>query len=274
MRIDSHQHFWKFDAVKDAWIPDEMWVIRKDFLPQDLRPILEESGVEGCIAVQAAPTENETDFLLSLSNKHDFIKGVVGWVDFTKTDVQKRLAYFSKESKFKGVRHLLQAHPADFMLQPKFLNGMEAFGNFNLTYDLLVLEHQLENTIELVSNFPNQKFVLNHLAKPQVTKGVSESWKKLILKLGSYENVSCKLSGLLTETENFIWKPKSFFPFFEVAFEAFGPDRLLFGSDWPVCLAAGEYYDTIKVIEKYFSAKDEIVIEKIMGLNAAKLYQL
>lgn len=274
MRIDSHQHFWKFDTIKDAWIPDEMSVIRRDFLPEDLKPILKENKVEGCVAVQAAPTEEETKFLLSLANKHDFIKGVVGWVDFTKTNVEERLAYFSKDPKFKGIRHLLQAQPANFMLQPNFLKGMEAFGNFNLTYDLLVLEDQLANTIELVSNFPNQKFVLNHLAKPNVSKGISKNWKELITKLADKKNVSCKLSGLLTETENFSWKPEDFYPFFDFALEVFGPNRLMFGSDWPVSLAAGQYADTLGIIENFLMTKNEIVIEKIMGLNAINFYQL
>lgn len=274
MRIDSHQHFWKFEKEKDAWIPDEMSVIRKDFLPEDLKPILEENKVKGCVAVQAAPTEEETKFLLSLANKHDFIKGVVGWVDFTKTNVEERLAYFSKDPKFKGVRHLLQAQPPNFMLQSQFLKGMEAFGNFNLTYDLLVLEDQLANTIELVSNFPNQKFVLNHLAKPKVSAGVSKNWKELFLKLGEKKNVTCKLSGLLTETENFSWKPEDFYPFLDLAIDAFGTDRLMFGSDWPVSLAAGKYNDTLEIIEAYLMTKNEIVIEKIMGLNAINFYQL
>ncbi|SKB71337.1 L-fuconolactonase [Salegentibacter holothuriorum] len=274
MRIDSHQHFWKFEKEKDAWIPDEMSVIRKDFFPENLKPVLERNKVDGCVAVQAAPTENETKFLLNLAKEYEFIKGVVGWVDFTGDNVEERLAYFSKDPKFKGVRHLLQAESANYMLQPEFLKGMEAFGNFNLTYDLLVLEDQLANTIELVSNFPNQKFVLNHLAKPNVSKGISKNWKELITKLADKKNVSCKLSGLLTETENFSWKPEDFYPFFDFALEVFGPNRLMFGSDWPVSLAAGQYADTLGIIENFLMTKNEIVIEKIMGLNAINFYQL
>lgn len=274
MRIDSHQHFWKFEKEKDAWIPSEMSVIRRDFLPEDLKPILKENMVEGCVAVQTAPTEEETKFLLNLANKHDFIKGVVGWVDFTSDNLDERLVYFSKDPKFKGVRHLLQAQPANYILQPEFLKGMEAFGNFNLTYDLLVLEDQLANSIELVSNFPNQKFVLNHLAKPKVSAGVSKNWKDMILKLGEKKNVSCKLSGLLTETENFIWKPEDFYPFLDLAIEAFGTDRLMFGSDWPVSLAAGQYSDTLEIIEGFLLTKKERLLENVLGNNAINIYKL
>ncbi len=274
MRIDSHQHFWKFEKEKDAWIPDEMSVIRKDFFPENLKPVLERNKVDGCVAVQAAPTENETKFLLNLAKEYEFIKGVVGWVDFTGDNLEERLTHFSKDPKFKGVRHLLQAKPASYMLQPEFLKGMEAFGNFNLTYDLLVLENQLANTIELVSNFPNQKFVLNHLAKPNVSKGISKNWKELITKLADKKNVCCKLSGILTETENFNWKTEDFYPFFDFALEVFGGDRLMFGSDWPVSLAAGNYADTVAIIESSLRTKNEIVIEKIMGLNAINFYQL
>lgn len=274
MKIDSHQHFWKFDPGKNAWIPDEMAVIRKDFFPEDLQPVLEKNQISGCVAVQAAPTEEETQFLLNLAEEYDFIKGVVGWVDFSKPDVADRLAHFIKNPRFKGIRHMLQSKPADFMLNEDFLNGMAVFEDFNLTYDLLVVENQLREAIELVEKFPNQKFVLDHLAKPNISRGVSSEWKNLISDLATNQNIHCKISGILTETENFYWKPEDFQPFLEFVFETFGENRLMFGSDWPVCLPAGNYGDTISIVENFLQDKNEIVLEKVMGKNASKFYQL
>lgn len=274
MKIDSHQHFWEFDPVKDAWIPDEMSIIRRDFFPGDLQPDLKKNQIFGCVAVQAAPSEEETDFLLDLAAEYNFIKGVVGWVDFTSSDVEDRLGHYTRNPLFKGVRHLLQARPTDFMLKEDYLNGMSIFEKFNLTYDLLVSENQLPETIKLVEKFPDQKFVLDHMAKPNISGGVSSMWKAMITDLAGNQNVYCKLSGFLTETKKLNWKPEDFHPFFEVVDNVFGPDRLMFGSDWPVCLAAGEYQDVVKIVEDFFMGKSEIVLEKVMGQNASKFYQI
>jgi len=273
MKIDTHQHFWKYHPVKDGWIPDEMSQIRKDFLPKDLNPLLESNDITGCVAVQAAASVDETNFLLKLASRNALILGVVGWVDFTDPDLRVQLKHFSNYPKFKGVRHLLQAYPAEYMLQANFIKGMSIFQEFNLSYDLLVSQDQLPQTIELVKRFPDQKFVLDHMAKPEISNGVSKNWKQLINELAENENVFCKLSGFLTETASFIWEPESFFPFFEVCLQAFGEDRLMYGSDWPVCLAAGKYEDTLENTKRFFS-NNEGVLHKVMGHNAVQFYQL
>lgn len=274
MRIDSHQHFWNYDPERESWIPDTMAVIRKDFLPIDLKPVLEKNNIDGCVVVQADESEEESQFLLELAAKNAFIKGVVGWVDLCAENSEERLSYYAENPLFKGIRYILQAKKDEFILSPQFQKGIAQLEKFNLSYDLLVLERQLPTAIALVKKFPKQRFVLDHLAKPQISNGVSAEWENNIRKLGSCANVYCKLSGLLTETDDFKWKPEDFTPFLEIVFQAFGEDRLLFGSDWPVCLSAGKYEDALSIIEHYFATKSELALEKIMGQNAINFYRL
>lgn len=251
MRIDAHQHFWKFDPVRDAWIDESMQVIRKDFLPSDLEPILKKNNVDGCIAVQADQSEAETKFLLDMAQNNSFIKGVVGWVDLMSDSVEDRLAHFSKDKNLKGIRHIVQAESNDFMLRSDFQNGISKLRQFNLTYDILVFAEQLPAAIELVEKFPEQPFVLDHIAKPKISEGLDKKWKAHIQELAKYENVSCKLSGMVTETKDFKWNGEAFTPFLDVVFNSFGEDRLLYGSDWPVCLLSSPYESVIKIIEDY-----------------------
>lgn len=274
MTIDSHQHFWKYDPIRDAWIDDSMQVIRKDFLPQDLQPILKQNNIDGCIAVQADQSETETEFLLRCAQTNPFIKGVVGWVDLLKNNVEDRLAHYSQNNLFKGVRHIVQAEANDFMLREDFQNGISKLEQFNLTYDILVFPPQLKAAIALVNKFPNQKFVLDHIAKPYIKDGKIDGWKQDIQELAKTPNVHCKVSGMVTEADLTGFETSDFIPYLDVVFEAFGTDRILYGSDWPVCLLAATYHEQLNIVQHYvadFSSKDQ---EKIMGLNAGSFYNL
>ncbi len=275
MVIDSHQHFWKYNPVRDSWIDESMQVIRKDFLPKDLKPILEANNVDGCIAVQADQSEEETQFLLKCAAENSYIKGVIGWLDLRAENIEERLTHFSKNKKFIGVRHIVQAEQDEsFMLKPKFINGIQKLEKFGLTYDILIHEHQLKQAIALVEKYPNQTFVLDHIAKPKISNGIDEVWKKNLILFASHANVSCKLSGMVTETKNFKWKGTDFTPFLDILVETFGMDRLLYASDWPVCLLAGEYHAVLQILTNYFidfSKEDKI---KFMGGNAKRIYNL
>ncbi|RPG68548.1 MAG: amidohydrolase [Flavobacteriaceae bacterium TMED42] len=274
MRIDSHQHFWKFDPVRDSWIDSSMQKIARDFLPQDLKPLLSQSQMEGCVAVQADQSETETQFLLDLAGKNTFIKGVIGWVDLRADDLSERLDFFSKNPLFKGVRHILQAEKEGFMMQDSFLRGIRQLKDFNLTYDLLVFPHQLEEAIALVKKNPDQLFVLDHLAKPYIKDQKIEDWAKHIKVLAKHKNVYCKLSGMVTEADWNHWRAQDFEKYLSVALETFGSDRLMFGSDWPVCLLAGSYQHVVQIIELFVKKLKPVEQNKIMGENARSFYKL
>lgn len=275
MRIDAHQHFWHYEPVRYPWIDDAMKKIQRDFLPEDLIPVLQRNNIDGTVAVQADQSEEETEVLLKLAKEHEFIKGVVGWVDLTAENVEARLEYFSGDELLKGLRHTVFDKEGEFMASPDFRKGISKLFDFRLTYDLLVFDYQLEAAIDLVRAFPLQIFVLDHLGKPVITaKGPSEKWCRDIEALGKCNNVSCKISGLVTQVPGFAWKEENIFPFLEVVWNAFGEDRLLFGSDWPVCLAAASYEDTSSLIYQFFSSFGQEVTQKIFGRNAIQFYDL
>lgn len=249
--------------------------IRRDYLPEDLKPILEENGVSGTILVQADQSEAETKFLLQQGNEHSFIKGVVGWIDLSGHDVEDRLTYHSQYPLFKGVRHTVWDEEGEFMLDSRFQRGISVLEKLGLTYDLLVFDYQLSGAVLLVQKFPQQPFVLDHMGKPQITPdGPSVQWEQFIRKLASNENVYCKLSGMFTETPGLKWEYAYFLPYLDVVAEAFGPERLMFGSDWPVSLSAATYQNVLSLIRNYFSSFSEVEIRKIMGENAVRFYNL
>ena len=275
MVIDSHQHFWKYDPVRYSWIDDSMKILRRDFLPSDLGPILKNNGVDGCVAVQADQSERETEFLLELANENEFIKGVVGWVDLRAEGVSKRLAHYSQNEKLKGVRHIVQEEPdPEFMLRKDFQNGVSRLAEFGLTYDILVYPNQLAAAVLLSRAFPEQKFVLDHIAKPRISEGLDNQWVNNIKELALNPNVSCKISGMVTETTNFKWQQEDFYPFIDVVLDAFGWRRLMYGSDWPVCLLGGNYKEVLTIVKDYISKLPENERAGIMGLNAKEFYSL
>ena len=273
MVIDSHVHFWKYDKQRDTWMKD-MKVLHQDYLPSTLLQTLKRNEVNGCIAVQADQSELETHFLVELSKTNDVIKGVVGWTDLQAVNAEARLEYFSQYPIIKGYRHIVQGEPIDFLDRKEFRNGIRALQRYNYTYDILIYHHQLKPAVEFVSSFPDQKFVLDHCAKPDVISGQINEWKTLITAMASHPNVYCKLSGLLTEADWKQWSAGDFYPYLDVVFEAFGTDRLMFGSDWPVMLAAGIYVQWKSLLEKYmenFAVEDK---QKVFGLNAVSFYNL
>ncbi|WP_026994962.1 amidohydrolase family protein [Flectobacillus major] len=275
MKIDSHQHFWKYDPIKHSWINDEMKVIQKDFLPSDLEPILLKHKFDGCVAVQADQSEAETDFLIDLAEKNDFIKGVVGWVDLMADDVYDRLEHYAQFKKVKGFRHIVQGETdPDFMLRPKFKAGITELGAYDFTYDILIYHYQLDQALRFVKLFPEQKFILDHIAKPDIKSGEYATWQTEIKKLALNQNVYCKVSGMVTEGEWTGWKPSDFKVYLDTVLKAFGPERLMFGSDWPVCLVAAQYDEMLQIVTDYIGSLTHLEQRKIMGETAQKIYNL
>jgi L-fuconolactonase len=274
MKIDSHQHFWQYNKIRDAWISDEMSILRNDFMPSDLAPILQKNGINGCIAVQADQSESETKFLLDLADKNEFIKGVVGWIDLRATNLEERLDFFSKNKKLKGFRHILQGEKPAFMLQPDFMAGVMALGKRDFTYDLLVFPKHLTAVKQFLRKLEGQPFVLDHLAKPYLKRGLIQQWKKDMQSIAKHENVYCKISGMVTEADWKTWKPAGFEPYLEVVLEAFGSKRLMYGSDWPVCLLAADYEGQFEVVKDFISKLTTTEQSQIMGENAVKFYNV
>jgi L-fuconolactonase len=275
MRIDAHQHFWQFDPVRDSWITNEMTVLQRDFLPADLEPLLVQHGFDGCVAVQADQSETETNFLIQLAKANDFIKGVVGWIDLQSEQIAERLAYYKQFAIVKGFRHILQGESQrDLMLHPRFKKGIEALQQFGFTYDILIFPDQLTFSKELVGQFPQQKFVIDHLAKPYIKNQKVNQWKSDFEQIAQYDNVYCKISGLVTEADWQKWKVEDFRPYLDVVVEAFGIDRILFGSDWPVCLLAASYESALSIVLDYFSSFTIEEQQKFFGRNAVQFYNL
>ena len=274
-KIDAHQHFWKFNEERDSWITEDMNVIRRDFLPEDLEPILKENNIEGCVVVQSDQTEQETLFQLQNATDFSFIKGVVGWVDLQDSQVEQRLDFFGEYDKLKGFRHILQGETdRDKMLQSGFLNGISKLERRSLTYDILVFPDQLKYLPEFVSKFPNQRFVLDHIGKPNIKIQEISEWKKDIQALAVFENVQCKVSGLVTETDWKTWKAEDFAPYLDAITESFGINRIMFGSDWPVCLLAASYTEVLTITEDYFKAFSVEERHLVFYQNAVDFYRL
>jgi len=273
-RIDAHQHFWKFDPIRDSWIDETMQKIQRDFLPEDLLPLLHENRFSGCVAVQASQFEDETNFLINLAAKNDFIKGVVGWVDLRGVIIEERLHHFSSNKIIKGFRHVVQGEPDDFMLRKDFQNGISALKEFNFTYDILIFHRQLPAAIELVNQFPDQPFVIDHIAKPDIKSGDILLWKKGIQEIAKAENVSCKISGMVTEADWKNWKTDDLKPYLDVIFENFSTDKLMFGSDWPVLNVASDYTEVVKNLENYIAHLSVENQNKIWYENAKSFYKL
>lgn len=275
LKIDAHQHFWRYNATRDTWITDEMSVLKRDFLPQELPPELAAAGIDASIAVQADQSEAETMFLLELANANPRIAGVVGWVDLRSPCLPERLEHFSHFPKLRGFRHIAQSEPDDrFLAGDKFVNGIAQLRRFAFTYDILVYPRQLPAAIDLASRLPDQLFVLDHLAKPEIKSGETEPWAQHIRHLSQNKNVFCKVSGLITEADLQHWKPQDFRAYLDVVFEAFGPDRLLFGSDWPVCLLAASYQQVVEIVTDYLQGFAESDKDKVFGGNAIRFYGL
>ncbi len=275
MIIDTHHHLWNYNPVEFDWIDDEMATIRKSFLPADLQTALAKNGVEGVVTVQARQSLEETDWLLKLASENDFMKGVVGWVPLADENIQLILEEYKSNPWLKGVRHVVQGEPdPEFILGKDFNNGISLLKNYNLVYDILIFEHQLPNTIRFVDQHPEQQFVVDHIAKPKIKTNELEPWAKNIKELAKRENVSCKISGMVTEADYKLWTAEQLRPYFEAVLEAFGPSRLLFGSDWPVCLVATSYSNWLELVKNTISKYTREEQDLILYKNAQRIYNI
>ncbi len=275
MRVDAHQHFWRYTPEEYGWISDGMAALRRDFLPPDLEPLLRAAGFDWCVAVQARQTLDETRWLLDLADAHPFIAGVVGWVDLCSPRVGEDLASLAGRRKLVGTRHIVQAEPDDrFLLRPDFCRGIATLESFDLAYDILIHARHLPVAIEFVRRFPRQRFVLDHLAKPLIETGAIDTWSRHMRELAAQPHVCCKLSGLVTEADWRRWRPGDITPYLDVAMEAFGPGRLMIGSDWPVCTVAGAYGPVMELVVRYTERLGAADRDLVLGGSAARFWRL
>ncbi len=275
MVIDTHHHFWKYNPEEYGWINNEMSVIRRNFLPEDLKKVIDENGVDGVISVHARQTIEETKTLLKYACENEFMKGVIGWLPLADKKFQEILDEFAINKSLKGLRHVVQGEPnPEFILGKAFNNGISSLKNYNLVFDILIYEHQLPNAIRFVDLHPNQQFVLDHIAKPKIRINEIEAWKKNIRELAKRENVVCKISGMVTEADYKCWTTEQLQPYFDVVLDAFGTNRLMFGSDWPVCLVATQYGSWLEMVKNQILKFSKEEQEKILYKNALKYYLL
>ena len=274
MRIDAHQHFWHYDPTHHVWMTEAMAALRRDYLPDELAPLLRAAGFDGTIAVQARQLLQETEWLLALAERHPWVQGVVGWVDLCSAELPAQLERLAPHPKLVGVRHVVHDEPDDrFMLRPDFRRGIGRLREFGLTYDLLLFPRHLEVAVTLVDEFPGQPFVLDHLAKPAIRDGLLSPWKQDLERLAERPNVFCKLSGMVTEARWNEWKPGDFRPYLDVVVEEFGPERLMIGSDWPVCTLAADYRSAMGLVLEYVAALSADARAGILGGNCARFYR-
>ncbi|MCW2263896.1 MULTISPECIES: amidohydrolase family protein [Sphingobacterium] len=275
MRIDAHQHFWQYDPRRHNWITSEMKVLQQDFIPLDLQFILEKNDFDGCIAVQADQSDEETKYLVQLAQEYSFVKGVVGWVDLRASNIDEQLHQYRDEAILKGFRHIVEGEEdPDFLQRDSFLKGIESLTKYRYTYDLLIRPRHYAGAITCVQSNPNQTFILDHIAKPPIKSREFEEWALFIEELAAFSNVSCKVSGLATEADWKSWRLDDFTQYLGHVFDSFGKDRIMFGSDWPVCLLAASYEESVTIVESKLDAFTTAEKEAFWGLNALKTYNL
>lgn len=275
IRIDAHQHFWRYDAAEYGWIDDSMSALRRDFLPPDLTREMTPLGFDACVAVQARQTLEETQWLLALADAHPFVVGVVGWVDLQADAAREQLQRVAAHPKLVGIRHIAQSEPDDrFLLQPAFCRGVALLEEFGLAYDILIYSRHLPVAAGFVSMFERQRFVLDHLGKPNIRGGEIREWERGLRGIARFPNVFCKLSGLVTEADWRHWSPAQMRPYLDVAFDCFGADRLMIGSDWPVCTVAAEYGRAMAIVIDYVSHRPAAERDAVLGGNARRFWNL
>ena len=273
--IDSHHHFWHYNVEDYGWIKDSMSVIRRDFLPVDLAQTIRGAGVDGVVSVQARQSLEETRWLLELAGENSFVRGVVGWAPLISPDIGKILDELAANRKLRSLRHVLQSEPDEFyMLREDFDHGLAALRGHDLAYDILIFERHLPQTIQFVDRHPQQVFVLDHLAKPRIKERQLQPWRKHIMELAERSNVYCKISGMVTEADFANWTEADLRPYFETVLEAFGPNRLMFGSDWPVCLVACDYARWVSLVKSWIKQLSAAEQARVMGGTAVEAYRL
>ena len=271
--IDSHQHFWRYDAAEYGWIDDTMAALRRDFLPCDARREMDAAGISGCVAVQARQTLAETRWLLDLAAEHPFIRGVVGWIDL-QGDVDAQLEHFAADAALVGIRHIVQSEPDGFLERPAFLAGLARLAARHVPYDILIYARQLPAAVEFARRFPEQRFVLDHLGKPDVRSGEFKEWRRHLEALAALPHVLCKLSGLVTEADWRGWTREQLRPYLDAALDAFGPNRVMIGSDWPVCLVAASYGEVIALVRDAIGEYSADERQRMLGGTALDFWEL
>ena len=274
LKIDAHHHIWDYDPVQHAWIDDTMAVIQRSFTPADMEPLLQEAGIDGTVLVQVNQNLRENMVFTEAAEANPFIRGVVGWVDLLAADLEDQLDELRDLPKLKGFRHIAQAEPADYLSRSEVVRGIRQLGKNGFTYDILIKPHQMEAAIELVRTCPAQPFVLDHIAKPYIKAGEIDTWRKLMNTLGAMDNCYCKISGIITEADWHSWTAEQIRPYLDVALEAFGSRRLMFGSDWPVCLVAGSYREVVNLAADYVKNLSVQEQQDFWGGNAIRFYGL
>lgn len=274
-RIDAHHHFWKFDAAEYPWIRPSDQLLRKDFLPDDFEPELKGAGITGTIAVQARQSLEETRWLLELADRHDFIQGVVGWAPLTEVSVGATLERLAAHPKLRAIRHVLHDEADErYILREDFNRGVAELKRFDLAYDILIFERHLPQTIEFVDRHPNQIFIVDHLAKPRVRDGLVSPWRENMRELARRPHVYCKISGLATEADHSRWSETQFTPYMDWILSSFGPERVLFGSDWPVCLLAIGYCQWAEMVARFVGRLPDGEQQRIWSATAREAYKL
>lgn len=273
-KIDAHHHCWQYDAQRHSWIDESMQVIQRDFFPEDLAPALAENGVVGTIMVQVEMDEADNNFSITQAENHPFIKGIVGWIDLLAPDLTSQLTQWKAKPLMKGFRHIAQAEPDDFLARPEVIKGIEHLGKHGFTYDILIKPPQLNAALTLVHALPDQPFVIDHIAKPYIAAGEIDAWKAGMQQIAKNKNVFCKISGMVTEADWRTWNYEQLQPYLDTVLEIFGPDRLMFGSDWPVCLVASSYTQWVQTVDCFVSTLSVTEQEAIWHNNATRFYHL
>lgn len=275
LQIDAHQHFWIYNDREFAWLDDSMASLRRNFLPLDLQAELNANDFHGSVVVQTRQTLEDTRWLLALAEQNPSVLGVVGWADLCSPDIALQLKNLSVNPKLVGLRHIVQSEPDDrFMLRPEFLRGIAALEEFDLAYDILIYAKHLPVATEFVQLFPRQRFVLDHMAKPPIKAREIDTWADGIHHLAAFPNLFCKMSGLVTEADWQHWTPNDIAPYLDIAFDAFGPDRLMIGSDWPVCLVAASYAQATGLVKNYILRRAPERAADVLGGNARRFWRL
>jgi L-fuconolactonase len=272
--IDAHHHFWTYDIINYGWIDESMSAIRKSFLPEDLAPLLLQNGIEGTVLVQVNQNEEENERFLQYAQKHKFIKGVIGWIDLRSDNLRERLSFYLNKPLMKGFRHIVQGEPDDFLLQPGFIEGVRMLNEFNYTYDILIYERQLKAALNFIRELPENRLVIDHIAKPDIKNKSITRWANYMKEISRYENVCIKVSGMVTEAEFKSWEKEDFFIYLDYLMEYFGSERLIYGSDWPVCLVSAKYEEQLNILKTYFSGLPKEDQDRIFMKNAINFYNL
>jgi L-fuconolactonase len=273
MRVDSHMHFWRYTAAEYAWIESTMAPLQRDFMPEDARREMQRAGMDACVAVQVRQTLEETRWLLTLADEYPFIAGVVGWVDLRAGDLDAQIESV-KHPKLVGVRHIVQAEPDDFLWDEYFRRGVARLGRHGLAYDILIYARQLPAAIDFASAFPDERFVLDHMGKPDIRANGFDTWQRDLDRIAALPNVVAKLSGLVTEADWNRWTIEDLHRYVNAALDRFGPDRLMIGSDWPVCTLAGHYDEVLDVVRTAISGRPAEEQDAILGGTARRVWRL